>query len=70
MRLFSDTLSQPDLVLLEPPATRYAGRHPGAADVMLLIEVAETSYRYDRDVKLPLYARAGVREVSETRPPA
>ena len=30
---------------------------------MLLIEVAETSYRYDRDVKLPLYARAGVREV-------
>jgi len=30
---------------------------------MLLVEVAETSYRYDRDVKLRLYARAGVPEV-------
>src|SRR5262249_24726363 len=32
-------------------------------DVLLLIEVADTTIRYDRDVKIPLYARAGIPEV-------
>jgi Uma2 family endonuclease len=34
-----------------------------AADVLLIVEVAESSLRYDRDKKLPLYARAGIPEV-------
>ena len=63
MRVFPDTELQPDVVLLGPPSTRYALYHPSPADVILLIEVAETSYRYDRDVKLSLYARAGIPEV-------
>src|SRR5262249_9069973 len=41
----------------------YWKRHPRPADVLLLVEVAETSYAYDRDVKLPRYAREHVSEV-------
>ena len=36
---------------------------PGPADVLLLIEVADSSLRFDRAVKLPLYARSGIAEV-------
>jgi hypothetical protein len=38
-------------------------RHPPPEDVLLLIEVSDTALAYDRGVKLPLYARAGIREV-------
>jgi Uma2 family endonuclease len=54
---------QPDLMLLVPPAARYRDRLPQPSDVLLLIEVADTSAAFERRVKLPLYARAGVREV-------
>lgn len=54
---------QPDVTLLRPRADFYARAHPGPEEVLLLVEVAETSPEYDRDVKLPLYARAGIAEV-------
>jgi Uma2 family endonuclease len=54
---------QPDITLLRPRADFYAGAHPRPADVLLVIEVADSSARYDRDIKLPLYAAAGVPEV-------
>lgn len=54
---------QPDLAVLQPRQDYYAIGHPGPEDVLLLIEVAETSANYDREVKLPLYARAGIPEV-------
>ena len=54
---------EPDLAVLRPREDFYANGHPGPEDVLLLIEVAETSARYDREVKLPLYARAGIPEV-------
>jgi Uma2 family endonuclease len=41
----------------------YADSHPSAADVLVLVEVADSSARYDREVKVPLYARHGVVEV-------
>lgn len=63
VRLLPDTEPQPDIVLLRPPESRYWERHGTPADTLLVVEVAETSYRYDRRVKLPLYARAGVPEV-------
>jgi Uma2 family endonuclease len=63
VRLPSDTEPQPDVVLLRPPLSQYWARRPQPEDVLLLVEVADTSYRYDRYVKLPLYARAGVPEV-------
>ena len=63
VRLLSDTEPQPDVVLLRPPERSYWERHGGPSDALLVVEVCETSYRYDRHVKLPLYARAGVSEV-------
>ena len=54
---------EPDLVLLHPRADFYAAAHPAAADVLLAIEVADTSADYDREVKLPLYVQAGIPEV-------
>lgn len=52
---------QPDLMLLRSSSERM-GRLPTAADVLLVVEVADTSLRYDREVKLPLYARVGIAE--------
>jgi Uma2 family endonuclease len=53
---------QPDLVLLRRRAVPYKEAHGTPEDVLLLIEVAETSMRYDRTTKLRLYAEAGVPE--------
>jgi Uma2 family endonuclease len=63
MRLDKYSEPQPDLMLLRPAAADYTSRHPGPSDVLLLIEVADTSIAYDRDEKLPAYARAGIPEV-------
>jgi Uma2 family endonuclease len=54
---------QPDVMVLRPSADFYASAHPTPADVWLLIEVSDTTARYDREIKVPLYARAGVQEV-------
>jgi Uma2 family endonuclease len=54
---------QPDLALLKPRADFYVNGSPGADDILLLVEVMDTSVEYDRRRKAPLYARAGVREV-------
>ena len=54
---------EPDLMLLEYREDRYASRRPHAEDVVLLIEVSDSSLRYDRNTKLPLYAASGIREV-------
>jgi Uma2 family endonuclease len=54
---------EPDLMLLAPREDFYALAHPGPADVLLLVEVSDTTARFDREVKLPLYARHGIPEV-------
>ena len=54
---------QPDVTLLRPAEDAFTGRLPGPADVLLLIEVADTSIHHDRGKKLPQYARAGIAEV-------
>lgn len=58
---FSET--QPDIALLRWREDFYADSHPRPEDVVLLIEVAETSPGFDRRVKAPLYARKGVGEL-------
>ncbi|MGY4707809.1 Uma2 family endonuclease [Candidatus Bipolaricaulota sp. J31] len=63
VRLGEHSEPQPDVVLLVPREDFYAAAHPGPEDVLLLVEVVETSAEYDRDVKIPLYARFGIREV-------
>ncbi len=54
---------QPDIALLRPKADYYAAAHPQARDVLLIVEVADSSLDYDREVKLPLYTRHGIPEV-------
>ncbi len=53
---------QPDLMLLKRRADFYSGKTPEAADVLLLIEVSDSSLAFDQGVKLNLYARYGVAE--------
>jgi Uma2 family endonuclease len=54
---------QPDLAVLRPRADFYAAAHPRPGAVLLVIEVADTTGSWDRRVKRPLYAAAGVPEV-------
>jgi Uma2 family endonuclease len=54
---------EPDIMLLKPREDFYKSTLPRPSDVLLLIEVADTSLRYDREVKLPLYARHRIPEV-------
>jgi Uma2 family endonuclease len=54
---------QPDIALLEPRSDFYTPAHPTPKDVMLIVEVADSSLPYDRDVKLALYARHHILEV-------
>lgn len=54
----SDSEPEPDIAVV--PEGRYADRHPDTA--LLIIEVAESSFEYDRDTKGPLYAASGVDE--------
>ena len=62
VRLSGHSEPQPDFALLRPLDEEYARRHPTPADVFLLVEVAESSIRYDRGRKLAAYARAGIPE--------
>ncbi len=54
---------EPDVMLLVPRDDFYASAHPQPEDVYLLIEVADSTLRIDREVKLPVYAAAEVPEV-------
>ncbi|MFH1741687.1 MAG: Uma2 family endonuclease [bacterium] len=63
VRIGEDTEPQPDLMLLRIRPDFYAHAHPKPEDIFLLIEVADTSADFDREVKIPLYAQAGIPEV-------
>jgi Uma2 family endonuclease len=63
VRLSNHTEPQPDVLVLRPRADDYRSQLPTAADVLLLIEVADSSAAYDSRVKIPLYARHGIPEV-------
>jgi len=53
---FGDTSQpQPDIALLRPRADFYQTSFPQGTDIFLLIEVADSSIKYDREVKIPLY---------------
>jgi Uma2 family endonuclease len=54
---------QPDISLLRSKADFYAYEHPKSVDVLMVIEVADSSVEIDRSVKIPLYAQAGIPEV-------
>ena len=56
------SVPQPDVALLRPRADSYSRSHPAAADVLLVVEVADTTLNFDLGTKIPLYARAGIGE--------
>jgi Uma2 family endonuclease len=63
IRLGEPSEPRPDRALLAPTPRLSADAHPGPEEILLAIEVADSSRRFDRRVKLPLYARArGIRE--------
>ncbi len=62
LRLGKHDEPQPDVLLLRPRTDGYRKAHPTPADVLLVIEVADSSVRYDRETKLRLYAEAGIPE--------
>lgn len=63
IRLNDFSEPQPDVTLLRWRDDFYKSAHPTVADVLLVIEVADTTVETDRKIKIPLYARAGVPEV-------
>jgi Uma2 family endonuclease len=54
---------EPDIVLLQPRQDFYESGHPQVRDIFLLVEVADSTIETDRDIKIPLYAEAGIIEV-------
>jgi Uma2 family endonuclease len=63
IQLTRRTEPQPDVVLLQPRADYYATAHPIPSEVLLLVEVSDSTVDFDRDVKVPNYARSGIQEV-------
>lgn len=63
LRLDDVNEPEPDIAILRPRADFYMTGHPGPSDVLLVIEVSDTSLAYDLGTKVPLYARHGIPEV-------
>ena len=63
IRLSEHSEPQPDIMLLRPRSDFYGTAKARPQDVLLLVEVAESSLAYDRQKKLPLYAAAGIQEM-------
>lgn len=63
LRLSEDSEPMPDIAVVSARPDRYRTSHPVGADALLVIEVSESTLRYDRDVKVPMYALHGVPEV-------
>ena len=53
---------EPDAAVTVQPYTHFAERHPRPEDLLLLIEVSDTTLRFDLNAKAGLYARAGIRD--------
>ena len=62
IRLSDDTEPQPDLALLRRRSDFYDAGLPRPEDILLGVEVADTSVAYDRRLKIPLYGRSGIAE--------
>ena len=63
VRLDDESEPRPDFAILRFRPDMYRSKMPGPDDVLLLIEVADSSIKYDKSIKLPLYARSRIVEV-------
>lgn len=62
IRIDSKNEPEPDITILHYRQDDYAAAHPKASDVHIVIEVADTSIKYDREIKMPLYATCQIQE--------
>ena len=62
VRLNRYTEPEPDLAVLRRRADYYQRHHPQAGEILLVVEVADSSLLYDRAEKMPRYAQAGIPE--------
>ena len=62
-RLSNITEAQPDLIVLKPDRDYHSSKFPTGSDTLLVVEVSDTSFSYDHDIKVPLYAAHDVPEV-------
>jgi Uma2 family endonuclease len=62
VRLDEHSQPQPDITVLKRRDDFYRRAHPKPEDILLVIEVSDTTLEYDMKVKVPLYARAGIPE--------
>ena len=56
----SNSEPEPDVVIAQKKADNYLSAHPTAADIILIIEISDSTLRYDRETKLSLYAEANI----------
>ena len=69
LRVDGSTVFQPDLAILRPREDDYFESNPTPEDALLVIEVSDSTLAYDRNVKIPKYAQAGVPEVWQVNLP-
>jgi Uma2 family endonuclease len=53
---------EPDIAIVKLRSDDYVNSHPSATDIILVIEVADSTIKFDRETKAPLYAAAGINE--------
>ncbi|NMG19360.1 Uma2 family endonuclease [Brasilonema bromeliae] len=58
--IFNYNQPEPDFVIAQNRDDDYLSAHPSPVDILLLIEIADSSLKYDQEVKLPIYAQAGI----------
>jgi Uma2 family endonuclease len=58
----SDSEPEPDIAIVRLPESSYNDRHPGSQDIFWIIEIAKTSLKKDLEIKLAIYATAGIEE--------
>ncbi len=69
LQMDESTMFQPDLTILRPREDNYVESNPTPKDTLLVIEVSDSTIAYDRNVKIPKYAQAGVPEVWQVNLP-
>jgi Uma2 family endonuclease len=58
--LLSNSEPEPDVVIAKKKADNYLSAHPVVEDIILIIEISDSTLQYDRETKLSLYAEAGI----------
>ena len=56
----SNSEPEPDFAIVRKRSDNYRFALPNADDVLLVIEIADSTLKYDQEVKIPLYAEAGI----------